>query len=100
MMRNQCSCGNSDRTKNQLMDQIQESSFAVYDTLLYMDTHPTDMDAMAYFHKQSCIRQDAMQEYAKHFGPITMYWIDETNRDTWEWMTQPWPWEVSKKGRC
>lgn len=95
-----CNCQGGERTKAQLLELIGQSGFAAYETLLYMDTHPEDMEAMGYFHKQSCIRQEAMREYARRFGPLTMDLIDESNCDRWEWMMQPWPWERSGKGRC
>ena len=79
---------------------IGQSAFAAYDTLLYMDTHPQDQEAMAYYHKQAGIRREAMEEYARRFGPLTMDLIDETDCHSWEWMMQPWPWERSGKGRC
>ena len=99
MGRNNCTC-QGELSKAQLMETIGQSAFAAYDTLLYMDTHPQDREAMAYYHKQSVIRQEAMEEYARRFGPLTMDLIDESNCDTWEWMMQPWPWERSRKGRC
>ena len=87
-------------TRSQLMDTISPSSFAVDEMLLYLDTHPDDTDAMAYFQKQSCVRRAAMKEYAARFGPLTVDDVDDTCSDTWEWMKQPWPWEITRKGRC
>ena len=52
MGRNNCTC-QGERSKAQLMETIGQSAFAAYDTLLYMDTHPQDREAMAYYHKQS-----------------------------------------------
>ena len=99
MGRNNCTC-QGERSKAQLMETIGQSAFAAYDTLLYMDTHPQDQEAMAYYHKQAGIRREAMEEYARRFGPLTMDLIDETDCHSWEWMMQPWPWERSGKGRC
>ena len=99
MGRNNCTC-QGERCKAQLMETIGQSAFAAYDTLLYMDTHPQDQEAMAYYHKQAGIRREAMEEYARRFGPLTMDLIDETDCHSWEWMMQPWPWERSGKGRC
>ena len=45
-------------------------------------------------------QREAMEEYARRFGPLTMDLIDETDCHSWEWMMQPWPWERSGKGRC
>ena len=87
-------------TKCQLMDTINQSSFAVDEMILYLDTHPDDADAMAYFQKQACVRRAAMKEYAARFGPLNVDSVDDTCSDTWEWMKQPWPWEITRKGRC
>lgn len=99
-----CSCGgtcqNQDMTCQQLLDVINQASFAVDDMLLYLDTHPDDMEALAYYQKQSCIRREALQKYARQYGPLTIDLVDDTCSDSWEWMSQPWPWELSKKGRC
>lgn len=99
MLNGTCSsCGRSSR--QQLMDTINQSSFAVNEMVLYLDTHPDDQEAMAYFQKQSCIRREAMKQYAQQYGPLTVDSIDDTCNDTWEWMQQPWPWEINRKGRC
>ncbi|NCB91299.1 MAG: spore coat protein CotJB [Clostridia bacterium] len=82
------------------MDIIDQASFAQYDMLLYLDTHPDDAEAFAYYRKQTCIREDALKQYAQHYGPLTMDLIDDTCSDSWKWMMQPWPWEIKKKGRC
>ena len=52
MGRNNCTC-QGERSKAQLMETIGQSAFAAYDTLLYMDTHPQDQEAMAYYHKHA-----------------------------------------------
>lgn len=95
-----CTCKGDNSNRQQLMDLINQSSFAVYDMLLYLDTHPDDMEAQAYYHKHSCIRRDALKEYARQYGPLTMDLIDDSSSDSWEWMRQPWPWDNSMKGRC
>lgn len=92
--------GNQIPSRQQLMDTINQSSFAVDDILLYLDTHPHDMEALTYFQKQSAIRKDAMKHYAMHYGPLTIDTVDDSNSDAWEWMMQPWPWEIPQKGRC
>ena len=51
MGRNNCTC-QGERSKAQLMETIGQSAFAAYDTLLYMDTHPQDQEAMAYYHNR------------------------------------------------
>ncbi len=93
-----CGCQNnplipSKLSRIQLLQFINEVSFAVDDILLYLDTHPMDMDAMHYFHKHSAMRNAAMDEYARRFGPLTIDTADDIHSDSWEWVMQPWPWE-------
>jgi spore coat protein JB len=98
---NNCSCtAGGSLSRHQLMKLINESSFAQYDMLLYLDTHPMDMEAFAFYQKQTRIREDAMKRYAQQYGPLTMDLVDDTCSDSWKWAMQPWPWEVNKKGRC
>ena len=93
-------CPKDEPSLRELMEIINQTSFAVYEMLLYLDTHPDDMEAMAFFQKNSCMRKDAMKQYASLYGPLTMDMVDDTRSDSWEWMMQPWPWENRQKGRC
>ena len=79
--------------QKQLLNFINEVSFASYETLLFLDTHPDDQEALAYFHKYNHLRNEAMKEYAKRFGPLTISTADDCSSKCWEWMNQPWPWE-------
>lgn len=85
-------------SKQQLLNTINEVSFAVNDIHLYLDTHPNDAKALAYFHSKSKIRSAALEEYAKYYGPLTIDTADDAHSQSWEWVTQPWPWEG--KGGC
>lgn len=79
--------------KSQLMCHINEVSFAVYEALLYLDTHPDDPEAIQYFTEYNKKREEALKEYAKRFGPLTIASIDQCNETVWKWAMQPWPWE-------
>ena len=39
--------------RRQLMDQINQVSFAVDEVKLFLDTHPCDREALNYFHEAS-----------------------------------------------
>jgi hypothetical protein len=79
--------------REQLLDYINQVSLAVYDTLLFLDTHPFDPDAMTYFEENNKLRRAAVREYERLFGPLTIDNITTSSNDTWEWVMQPWPWE-------
>ena len=76
--------------KESLMKQINESSFAMDDVTLFLDTHPNDPAAMQYYRNAASIRKNAMDAYERQFGPLM---IDEVSGSCWDWVTEKWPWE-------
>ena len=62
-MRNLCQLSQS-----QLFDYINKVSFAVNDITLFLDSHPKNQEALAYFHEHSELRNAALKEYARRFG--------------------------------
>lgn len=85
-------------SKDQLLHQIGMVSFAAHDMLLYLDTHPEDTNALAYFQEQCSIRRQLLSDYASQFGPLTADYACQNPGSDWRWVMQPWPWEVCQKG--
>lgn len=83
--------------KEDLLNQINEISFAVYDTLLYLDTHPEDQEALEYYREMQSKRNAAAAEYGERFGPLTIDCSSATANNCWQWAQQPWPWERGKR---
>ncbi|MCI8465065.1 MAG: spore coat protein CotJB [Lachnospiraceae bacterium] len=83
---------------NELMTQIYEYSFAVDDVLLYLDTHPDDQEALAYYKNMKEARAAAVGAYENQFGPLTKDGIKDCV-DYWTWVNGPWPWEGGA-GKC
>lgn len=81
------------QNRNSLLRHITEVSFAAYDTLLFLDTHPDDQQALAYYREMSQKRQEAMAEYGRQFGPLTVDCACAAAGNHWQWINQPWPWE-------
>ena len=79
-----------------LLNWINIVSFAVDDVKLFLDTHPCNQDALAYFEEYKCLRNKALKEYAKYYGPLTVDTAD-TPCNHWNWVNEPWPWQ---KGGC
>ncbi|MDO5336418.1 MAG: spore coat protein CotJB [Eubacteriales bacterium] len=86
-----CECNNAAR--EQLLKKIHEVSFAVQDIQLYLDTHPCDREALAFFRKMSEERNCALKKYAQMYGPLTIDTASENASDSWKWAEQPFPWE-------
>lgn len=78
--------------KEELLRYIFTTSFSIDDIKLYLDTHPTDKQALEYYEKVSEVRKRAIDEYTQHFGPLTADKVNAMNR--WTWIDGPWPWEV------
>lgn len=80
--------------KDKLLKTIQMYDFALYELNLYLDTHPHCQNALGYFRKYSALKSKAVNEYTKRFGSLTADQLD-SNANTWEWATTPFPWERS-----
>lgn len=76
--------------RQNLMNQINEASFALDDAALFLDTHPNNPAAMQYYRNAAAMRRNAMDAYQRQFGPLT---IDAVTGNTWDWVTEKWPWE-------
>ena len=69
--------------------QAQIGSFAAWEMRLYLNTHPNDKRAMQFF--QQLCRQMKQSGYACAFAPC--------GTDVWQWVEDPWPWEVCANER-
>ena len=78
--------------REQAMRQVQMYSFALYDTALFLDTHPTNQAALAFYEENQKKYVEAVAYYEEEFGPLTMYGTD--TEKGWAWVETPWPWEM------
>lgn len=91
----------SQPNQKELLCRIDEVSFAVYDMLLYLNTHPSDQRALDDTRKLVEERKLLLETHARFFGPLTVDSTVDSCSDSWAWVMQPWPWELpDKKGRC
>lgn len=79
-------------SREKLMRIIQETSFAIDDCKLFLDTHPDDQEALEFYQKCRCLRQEAWEEYTVKYGPLSAYDVNAAN--IWTWNCGPWPWQV------
>ena len=64
-------------------------------------THPEDEDALVRFTgKKWRLRKEALKQYAEQYGPLTIDTANDRMSRSFEWVMQPWPWEVNRKGGC
>lgn len=82
--------------RKELLDWINVVSFAVDDAKLFLDTHPCNREALEYFEEFKSQRVQALKEYAKYYGPLTLDTAC-TSEERWAWINEPWPWQ---EGGC
>ena len=75
----------------QLKQLVMELGFTVVDLTMYLDTHPDDIEALAYFKRIKTVNQLVRKEYNEKCGPLTadMAGCD----DYFNWVAPPMPWE-------
>jgi len=78
--------------RERLMKNLQIADFALIDTVLYLDTHPSDKAALNYYDRLKQIRQTRADEYISKFGPLNNTNVESS--DMFSWVDNPWPWEV------
>ena len=79
------------KEQRELLDLIRVLGFNVFDTVLFLDTHPCDQKALNNYKKYQQLLEKATKEYTTYFGPLTT--DNVTVEDMWTWGEQPWPWE-------
>ena len=79
--------------QQQLYHDIGVIDFVVVEMTEYLDTHPTDREAMEYLNHYVRMKNQAMQEYAMKYTPLRISDAQFCKKGEWEWATTPWPWE-------
>ena len=70
---------------------IYEIDFAIIDVNLFLDTHPGCCEATDLKHKLLDLRYEAIGEFERRHGPLTIF-----NADCGEPL--PMPWQITKEG--
>lgn len=79
--------------RRQAAMQLAQSSFAVHEAVLYLDTHINDPNALEYYRKKQQQAEAARAVYESVVGPITSDSVDTTS-GSWTWIETPWPWQI------
>ncbi len=79
------------RNQDQLLCWIDMVSIMLVDLTEYLDTHPFDEVAMDHYNHYQTLYQNALQEYAKAYEPLTL--STATPENMWTWGVSKNPWE-------
>ena len=76
--------------RENLLRNVQIADFALVEAGLYLDTHPTDQNALEYYRSYQKELEKATAAYQAAYGPLTAR-ANEGSR--WKWVDGPAPWE-------
>ena len=77
----------------QMLEWVQSLCFVVVDMQLYLDTHPCDEEALAYYKVSVENYKEAKKKYEEMCGPLNHMHVGEGG---YRWLDDPWPWEYAK----
>lgn len=80
----------NNRTDN-LLRQLQEVDFAIYETALYLDAYPHSQEALNHYHNLLKMHRELKAAYEAEHKPLTMF--GNESKTTWDWVKTPMPWE-------
>lgn len=78
--------------KKEICMNVYELGFVMTEILLYLDTHPNDLEAIEYYNKMKEKYNKAVKVYEDKIGPLTFTGVDCDNY--WTWVATPMPWEM------
>lgn len=73
-----------------LLEQIMAYDFALYDLQLFLNTHPSDANALRDYKMALEQSENIRRQYQNRFGPLTARYLPNTT--CWQWINDPWPW--------
>lgn len=79
--------------KEKLMRQIGAISFAAHELTLFLDTHPENRQAIELLEDYRKRLNEAVASYEQKFGRLILSISEAQASDSWEWLSEPWPWE-------
>ena len=79
------------KDKQSAIYEISMVDFLLVDLKLYLDTHPTDRNALDYYKHYAKVLKELREEYVCNFGPL---FAEDSNCETcFEWAKVPNAWE-------
>lgn len=82
--------------REKMLMAVQAYEFALVEVGLFLDTHPDDHTALAYFKQYRDLKHKAVSDYTRIYGPISMDHMDN-DLSSWKWIDNPWPWEIGSE---
>ena len=80
--------------RKQMLEWVMMLGFCALDMMLYLDTHPCDKEAIAYYKQCVDMYTKARDQFEENFGPLQAR--SSMAENTWMWADMPLPWEGAR----
>lgn len=81
---------------NSPLSELQALDFVVHELVLYLDTHPDDMEAFELYKQYAAMAREARMKYVDTTGQLSHH--NPPNTKSFVWTNDPWPWNNAQKG--
>ena len=77
--------------KEMMLRRLSGAQFAMWETHIFLDTHPNNDAALAALEKYTEKYKKLMAEYEQKYGPLVSGTVFAEGG--FKWLNDPWPWE-------
>lgn len=77
----------------EMIKRIHAYDFAIYEMVLYLDTHPDCTRGLEKLSRLKAERTALVSEYERRYGKYIECHSDVPTERHWNWIDGPWPWE-------
>lgn len=79
--------------RDELLKRITALDFYIIDMHLYLNTHPTDRDALAKYNSAVSEVKELRELFTEQYGMLLAN--NTVSKYPWQWINNPWPWQRS-----
>jgi len=76
-----------------MLEELQAFDFVLVELNLYLDTHPTDHQALEQYNVIAKHREVLKEKFEQEFGPL-QHFGQSCSGYPFQWIEGPWPWQV------
>ncbi len=77
----------------QLLEKLMELDFMAVDLGLYLNTHPSETEAIAAYRSVITAADALRMKYEEAYGPLCSFRSYAADPQYWQWINAPWPWQ-------
>lgn len=81
--------------QEKLMRQINSYQFSMWELHIFLDTHPNDCRTAQKLEEYRKITADLVAKYEATYGPMH---LTSATSSRWDWVSNPWPWDLDQGG--